>query len=431
MTGVLFIAYHYPPIAAGAERAKGFVRHLPRFGYRPYVLTTSTYGNDAGTDVYRAGELLGLYRSLFNSGQRTLDSVARPFVRTRAKGIGRFVAYLKQHLLIPDGQIGWLPHALHVALQMIRRHRIKLIFSTAPPYSAHVLGMALQEICGLPWVADFRDTWTFDPLDVRALEGRFRRGIETCLEARVARKARRVIGVSDVACSDFKCRFPDREDRVWCIPNGFEPDDLGTAQGDPRPADAMLRLVYTGSFSRSHALRTPDCFFRALDQKGQVGRICVVLVGALDDRECALAAPLIEKGVLQVTGALPRCEALAWQRRADVLLLVDHPRQGLASNVPGKCYEYLASGKPIFALVPQGATRDLIESLNAGFCAPPDDVEAIGKGLMRLMDAHETSRLSAWRVPPEKLRCFHREEIAKTLARCFGDVLAERRKEKF
>lgn len=428
MTGVLFIAYHFPPIASGAERAKAFVRHLPRFGYRPYVLTTSTYGGDAEGDVYRAWELLGLYRSVFNPAQRMLDSTVRPFARTQANGIGGIVAHLKRHILIPDGQIGWLPHAAHVALRMIRRHRIRLIFSTAPPYSAHVLGMALQAMSGLPWVADFRDTWTFDPLDAEALERRFRRRVETRLEARVVCKAQRIIGVSDVACGDFKKRFPDRADRVRCISNGFDPGEQEAAQGEVRPAGDALRLIYTGSFSRSHALRTPDCFFRALEalsSTGLAGRLHVVLAGVLDDREAAMAAPLVEKGILHLAGALPRREALAWQQRADALLLVDHPRRGLASNVPGKCYEYLAAGKPILALVPQGATRDLIESLHAGFCAPPDDAAAIAQGLTRLIEAHETAHLGDWHVPPEKLRRFHRAETTRALARCFGEVLTD------
>ena len=37
---VLIIAYHFPPDAAvGALRPQKFVKYLPEFGWKPYVLT--------------------------------------------------------------------------------------------------------------------------------------------------------------------------------------------------------------------------------------------------------------------------------------------------------------------------------------------------------------------------------------------------------
>jgi glycosyltransferase involved in cell wall biosynthesis len=66
-------------------------------------------------------------------------------------------------------------------------------------------------------------------------------------------------------------------------------------------------------------------------------------------------------------------------RGADLLFL---PMQKLppgmrATIVPGKTYEYLASGRPILAAVPEGDARDLVLAAGTGLVCEPDDVEGM------------------------------------------------------
>ncbi len=43
---VLIIIHDYPPIrSAGTERVLRFAQHLPKFGYRPLILTTGRHGS--------------------------------------------------------------------------------------------------------------------------------------------------------------------------------------------------------------------------------------------------------------------------------------------------------------------------------------------------------------------------------------------------
>ena len=423
MKDALFIAYHYPPMVSGASRVKGLVRYLPEFGYRPHVLTATTYGQDVYPQVYRAHELLGLYRALFNRKQHDLTPTQRSFERTDVQGLRQFVRQCKRCFFIPDGQLGWLPHALWVGLRLIRQQRIQLLYSTAPPFSSQLLALGLQRITGLPWVADFRDTWTYDPLDLALAEMPRRLQIEQWLEKKVVHRADRVVGVTDVACEDFGKRYPLIQDRLRCIPNGFDPNDLPDVQARP-VNDGVLRLVYTGSFSFSHVSRSPQAFFdavkRVVDNRVELfSKLKIVIVGALSEAEKKCANALVEAGVVVLVGAVSRQEAIAWQQKADVLLLVDHAREVPASNIPGKCYEYLASQKPILALVPQGATRRLIERLRAGICVCPNDVNAIAQGLEELLDAQN---LDTWRVNKDKLVAYEHRSAALQMAACFDEV---------
>jgi len=326
--------------------------------------------------------------------------------------------------MIPDGQVGWLPHAFWVGLRLIRRHNIRVLYSTAPPYSSHLLGLMLHLATGVPWVADFRDAWTYDPLDSALQDLPRRLSIERWLESMVLRRANKVVAVTDVAYEDFADRFPFLQHRLELIPNGFDPEDLSPSIAQ-LPVGDRLKLVYTGSFSHSHISRSPKPFFDAVE--GLVKRnpswkkeLEIVIVGPMsaEEEQCAMA--LVHMGIVKLKGPVSRVEAISWQQRADVLLLVDHIREVPASNIPGKCYEYLASHKPIFALVPEGATRRLIEALKAGICVFPDDVDAIDKGLERLLTAQS---LDAWRVPGDHLLRFHHRTISAQLAQCFDEII--------
>jgi hypothetical protein len=60
---------------------------------------------------------------------------------------------------------------------------------------------------------------------------------------------------------------------------------------------------------------------------------------------------------------------------ADLLFLPMHDLRagGRAGLVPGKTYEYLASGRPILAAVPDGDARDILaEAGGARICSPSD-----------------------------------------------------------
>jgi hypothetical protein len=70
-------------------------------------------------------------------------------------------------------------------------------------------------------------------------------------------------------------------------------------------------------------------------------------------------------------------------RSADLLFLPMHdlPRGARASIVPGKTYEYVASGRPILAGVPDGDARDLLARAGTATLCRPDDVGAMAAAL--------------------------------------------------
>jgi glycosyltransferase involved in cell wall biosynthesis len=437
---VLFVAYHFPPMrSAGVERSAKFTRYLPEFGYAPKVLSTAAFGADAEDGVIRAWEPIGLYRRLRNPAARANPQAA---TRTRTSGSNAgWLRALKRLLFVPDGQITWLPGAAWSALRALRSQPTDLIYTTSPPASSHLLGRFLKDQTGLPWVADFRDAWLYDPLDPALLTMPYRREFERRLEASVLAEADRVITATETSAEDLRHRYPHHAHKIRVITNGFDPADGtplpeglviddGTRVGpDDVPDDvvsdadpgAPLHLVHTGSFSYSHPQRTPAPLLAALRRLIDLEpvwshRLQLTLVGELSPEEQSAAT-----GIARVVGAVDRATALGFQRRADVLLLVDHRRPWPASNAPGKLFEYLGAGKPLLALCGPGEVERIVTELDAGLCVTPDDTDAIDDALRELWLRHEESRLPRVTV---SLEPFHRRELTRQLAACFDEVMS-------
>jgi glycosyltransferase involved in cell wall biosynthesis len=124
-------------------------------------------------------------------------------------------------------------------------------------------------------------------------------------------------------------------------------------------------------------------------------------------------------------GYLDHASTLAAERSADLLLLVANTTPGAEATVPGKLFEYLASGRPVLAVAPrQSATADVLRRTDGGWLAAADDQHAIACQLRAAFEAQRTGR--ACRADPAELARFDRRRLTRDLARILDAVLAAR-----
>jgi len=455
---VLIVAYHYPPIrSAGVERTAKFERYLPEFGYRTTILTTAAFGGRGDARHLRAWEPLAAYRWLFNRQARQRPESSTQ-VRTAAGARGQGARdFVNRWLLVPDGQITWAPAAIIKGLRLLRGEPVDLIYSTSPPASGHLIALMLAQLTGLPWVADFRDSWVYDPLDPALSPDSSRFELEAWLEAAVVNGADATIAATAVSADMLRQQHPAARDRISVITNGFDPQDLEVAVDGPLPESLLfdtetpieaaaqqvevpergdgeerpMRVVHTGSFAHSHPSRSPAGLFGALrlliaENDGWMRKLQVILVGRLTRDELSSAADLIEAGIVVIAGEVDAASARRFQRDADLLLVVDHDRPWPASNVPGKFYDYLGVGHPILALCGAGALRDLMEELGGGVWVRPDEAA----GIARVLGEFHARFASGPLGEDERgdLSRFHRRELSGELAVRFDRALERRQR---
>jgi glycosyltransferase involved in cell wall biosynthesis len=377
---LLLVAYFYPPCRdTGAHRPAAMAKWLRRLGHRVTVLTTSAYGegDPAGDEgVVRSADLQRLRARLH--GRDRVDALfdsdtysGRPHVLSR--------------ILVPEPLVAaWAPFARRDAIRLNARERFDCVITSSPPESVHLVGNALRRR-GVPWVADLRDGWTFEPI---------RPEFPTALQRRLdERLERRWLGAADAVVCVSRPAADDLRERLGLdpvlIPNGWDPDlaaDTAATDAADRLLDPdRISLVYTGrfgSYGRDPAGLIQALAILARDHPEVAAKLELIVAGPLTQDEAALMRSDVTPARIVIAGSLARPDALALQRGADALLLLASARRTQLLNF--KLFEYLAAGPPILALA-AGTEAGRVVAEAGGEAVPADDAGAIVEALRRLV----------------------------------------------
>jgi glycosyltransferase involved in cell wall biosynthesis len=428
---VLQIAYYYPPMGgAGVQRALKFSKYLGEFGVRTVVLAAHDpgYVSDASlaaeipaaVAVHRVEHRPLLQRLMARrahaSAGAAIEPPAQPSSATRAwlrdAALSTYAA-----LRFPDDKSDWARSALQRARQLVRDERIDLIFSSAPPMSAHWLASRLARETALPWVADYRDLWTDNP--AYAAPG-WRRALDQRSESAWLKRAAGVVTVTP----SWQQRFTQRLGAacpVAFIPNGYDEADFA-ALPLVRHADGAFRLVHTGTF---YGPRDPGTLLDAVDRYLSASvpgakPLRLRLIGNMGSRFDSRLARFgaAHPGVVERVAYLPHREALAEMMAADALLLVVGAGQAgkhkavVAGTLPGKIFEYLRASRPILLLGDeQGDAAQIVRAHAAGWVVEETRPDRIAEALRTMLSAPASASLDGGDV-----RRYERRELSRQLA---------------
>lgn len=403
---ILLVAYFYPPCRdTGALRPASIARWLRRLGHEVIVLTTSAYGASDDEDTVRTADAQRWRARL--RGRDRIDALYDADTYT-----GR--PHPLSRLIVPEPlALAWAPFARHRALRLHRERRFDCVITTSPPESAHGVGIALARR-GVPWVADVRDAWTFEPLRPRFPTGVQRR-LDERLERRWLGRADAVVCVSEPAAEDLRRRGIAEP---LLVPNGWDPELVPAGDGEPTGLldPDRVSLVYTGRFG-SYG-RDPRPLVEALarlarDDADAAATLELVVAGPLSADEAALMATDVSPARIVAAGSLEREHALALQREADALLLVAQPTRSQLLNI--KLFEYLAAGQPILALAGDTEAGRVVERIG-GETVRADDVAAIAAALARVaggeLEAPAAEAIAPFTYPAPAERMAEAMEIA-------------------
>jgi glycosyltransferase involved in cell wall biosynthesis len=381
MTGpkrrVLLVAQLAPPSPLiGARRIAGLAKYLAAEGLEVSVLTSRISGE---------GDIEGA-----KAVARTPDLMATPLNWRRAqfKALEGSAdgSYSKpsrlESVLVPDiAAATWLPFAVTRSRRLVRESGWDCVITTGPAHSVHLVGLALRRR-GIPWIAEFRDGWTFDQ-PARAFPLRAQRQLDAALERSVAMGADALVGVTEPIADDLSRRF-DRPATV--LTNAFDPEEV-TDGGDSGLLDPdRFSVVHTGRMA--YAGRTPVPLLEAVrvlkrDRPRVAARLEVVLAGPLSAEEEPLVRAADLADTVRAVGTLDRPRTLQLQHAADALLVL---AEGSSRRVAtGKLFEYLATDVPILVLGDDSDAARIVAETGAGFATSGSDPNLIALALERLI----------------------------------------------
>ena len=379
----------------------------------------------AEAEIIRTGiiEPYGLYKKLLRRSGHSKEAVEVNPVNAQNKSlIQKAAMWVRGNLFRPDPRCLWIRPSVRYLKKYLKEHPVDLIVSTGPPQSMHIIGMKVAAETGIPWVADFRDPWTkifyFKHLAMTSATERWHKK----MEKKVLDAASVVVAVSPLVQKEFQ-EMTDTP--VELITNGFDECDFNAekcteASGGP---DKDFIIVHTGLFA---ADGNPTVLWDVLSEKCEADstfrkRLKIKLIGKTDDQiikalyERNLGDMLVNMGYQQHDIAVQQ------QREASLLMLPLRKEPEYKAVLPGKLFEYIASGRPILGIgQSDGAMAMILDETRTGTVLEWEDKTGIEEYVGQCWERHRAGSLS---TDGADLTRFTRRSLTRQMAELFEKIL--------
>jgi glycosyltransferase involved in cell wall biosynthesis len=427
MNKALIICGDFLPVRNGGTiRCEKLVKYLPNFNWESIVLTKKP-SNKEKIDLSIKLEHCVIYRTnrfdlafSFVVLKKKINSLffkQNETKKTQSKNTEKTIIKrrITEYFLLPDSDIFWAVGAFVKAIYIVLKVKPKVIFSTGPMHSAHIIGLLLKKVTRKKWIVEFRDPWTMNPFLAKK-PFKILCQIDDYLEKIVLKNA----DIINVTSIEYKNQFLNKykfisETKIVNIPNGFDPDDFKDKSSN---INNKLTIVHSGNF---YSERSSSVFIEAILELVKEGvlksdKITIKFVGLLDDIGKQIILNSEFPHIFNVTGQVSHRKSIDEICNADLLLLIPGPGLG---TMPGKFYEYLAASKPIFCMSNEGPAKELIVKYNLGSVSSDNDIEEIKTKLQILITEILEGKFSPHNISG-LLQKFNRENIAEQMAKIFS-----------
>ncbi|WP_298146061.1 glycosyltransferase family 4 protein [Flavobacterium sp.] len=417
---VLIVAYYWPPAGGpGVQRWLKFATYLREFGYEPilYVPDNPTYPiidsgllDEVPHDIRVVKKAISEpYKFAAWFSLKRTRKISSGLIPKKQSPKDKILLWIRGNLFIPDARVLWVKPSVEFLEQFIQEEQIKLVITTGPPHSLHLIGAKLKERKpNVTWMADFRDPWTTIGYHKDLLLTSWAANKHKKLEKYVLDTADHLLVTSSGTKTEFQALT---KTPISVITNGFDSYEIQQIR-----LDEKFSLAHIGSFL---ADRNPEILWQAL---AELIRENAAFDKAFELKIIGAVSPIVVESIkknkladyVTLLGYLPHLEAVKQQRASQVLLLIEIDRPESKVIIPGKLFEYLAAQRPILAIGPEGADfRSLLEDAAAGRFFNYSNKQALKEYIQSLFSDFQASKLF---VETKDIEQFSRKSLTKKLA---------------
>lgn len=399
---VLVIAYYFPPMGlSGVQRTLKFVKYLPEFGWEPIVLTTNS-GSYYAYDESLMEEIEGV--NVFRTNDKSKRQSKYP--STLKQKLGRFVNGI---FLQPDSKIRWKKIALDTAASIMKEYEPDVIYSTAPPFTSHLLATELADKYGIPLVLDYRDQWYGNPFN--SMPTMFHKNYNRKLEEKTLYASNKIIVITreqkEKLLKNYKLL---KHNDINIVPHGYDSSDFKDIVHSQNKNTFVI--THSGMFQDN---RNPKPFFVAFKQFVEFAKkdnfdVQLKLIGLMRKNHLKIIKKLNLSNNVILTGNISHSESIIHLVNSNILWIL----QNDSVRTPGKLYEYFGSGKPIIATMPKGYMRELALSSGVVITAEPEDSADILKAIKVYYELWKQNSLP--KPNKEFLEGFDRKKLTEQLS---------------
>ena len=382
LKNILVISYYWPPSGGpGVQRVLKFSKYLKKLGWEPIVLTAKdgdfpvkdhSLNDDAKTTQAYFVKSISLHK-LYSwiVGKKTsptyqLSSSSEDSI------IVKFIRWIRNNLIVPDGRIGLYPNAVKKGSDIIKKNNIRVIFSSAPPYTVHLIARTLSKKHELPWVADFRDPWTDRFYNYENKRLWLTKLIDSYLERKVINDATALTTVSKTISEYYKKTFN-------VIHNGYDEEDFSLVN---KTENNNVVISYIGTMTKS---QNPLMFFESIYELNlKEKKYQIDLIGNIHpDIKYYIEAKKYDN-FIKTKPYIPHKDAIKKMCESDFLLLVIPNTEKNKGIVTGKLFEYIRSMRKIIMIgPPKSDAAKIIAQTNSGRCFDYSEKNKIKQTLLK------------------------------------------------
>lgn len=383
---VLIITYYWPPSAgSGVQRWLKFAKYLPEFGWEPVIFTPENPDFELRdesllkeippqTEVLKfpIWEPYGIFRKL--KGEK-LGDTSKVLEKKEKSILDQVGISLRANLLVPDPRMFWVRPSVKFLKDLVEQGQFQAVITTGPPHSMHLIGRNIKRKTGIPWLADFRDPWSqWEFLDALPMIKPVR-NIHKKLEMSILKEADVITTISPTFQDDFQTLA---HRKIHLLTNGFDPSDMPENWSEDVPDPGELEIVYTGVID---SIRNPIPFLEAMQAVFEnsdkpvklrfVGKVSEQVQQFIDKDEW-------RRDHVGLEGYVAHEAVFTYYQKAHLLLLILTDTKNAKGNIPGKLFEYMATGRTILALGdPNGDAAKILKKASAGWVFAHSDTSGI------------------------------------------------------
>ena len=418
---LLIITYYFPPAGGpGVQRWLKFVKYLPEFDIQPivYVPENPTYpiideglvGQISEKAIVLKNKIWEPYQlaSIFSKNKtKKISSGIFPH-KKKQTFLDKTFLWVRGNLFIPDARVFWVKPSVSYLENYIKENNIDTIVTSGPPHSLHLIGLELKEKLNVKWFADFRDPWTTIGYHKALRLSGYAASKHKNLEHKVLNSADTIIVTSKTTKTEFQAIT---NKPISVITNGYDIENV-----EKQTLDTKFTLAHIGSFLSD---RNPRFLWESLVELLQEvpdfkSHLEIKLIGAVSQEVLDSISEFHLNDYLNLLGYVSHHEAIAHQKKSQVLLLIEINSEDTKSIIPGKLFEYMVSNRPIIAIGPQGSDfADIIKETNTGVFFDYSEKEKLKSVILDFYNQFLEGRLQANGVG---LQQYSRKNLTKQLA---------------
>jgi glycosyltransferase involved in cell wall biosynthesis len=371
---LLIITYYWPPAGGpGVQRWLKFVKYLPDFDVQPIVFVPEnpTYPIVDSNLVAEVSDKAIILKTPIFEPYQLASFLSKNKSKKISSGIipnqkkqsflEKVMLWVRGNLFLPDARVFWVKPSVAYLEKYIRENEIDTIITSGPPHSLHLIGLELKQKMNLKWLADFRDPWTTIGYHKSLRLSQYAAKKHKQLERQVLNTADTIIVTSKTTKAEFQALTTKP---IEVITNGFDVEKV-----DKQSLDTKFSLAHIGSFLSE---RNPKIVWESLvelcaeipDFKSHLE---IKLIGAISQEVLETIEQFGLNLYLNNLGYVSHAEAVAHQRKSQVLLLIEINSEETKSILPGKLFEYMVSERPILAIGPKDSDfAEIITNTNSG-----------------------------------------------------------------